>query len=159
VIPCGSLVQLVVMQLSVPFTLPLIMPSAVVPVVNVCCQSSEQFPPSSQVWEQLRIRSGWVNLPLASVCHVPRVAPTSIFMSASLTKPGSSLPPTSGFWEKREARNRGADMDGNVCATREIEEHLYIITLGSGMLAPFSVQYWAASVSPVLAGQTDEQTE
>jgi len=45
---------------------------------------------------------------------MPGVAPTSIFMSAPLNKPGSSLPPTSVFWEKGEARNRGADMDGNV---------------------------------------------
>jgi len=51
--------------------------------------------------------------------NASRVAPTSIFMSATLSKPGFSLPPTSVSWEKGEARNRGAAMDGNVCATRD----------------------------------------
>jgi predicted RNase H-like HicB family nuclease len=40
-------------------------------------------------------------------------------MSAPMSKPRSSLPPTSVFWEKGEAGERGADTEGKACTTRE----------------------------------------
>ncbi|GEM_PF-5331916 len=55
----------------------------------------------------------------SNIGTAPRVAPTLVFMSAPLSKPGSSLPLTSEFWGEAEVCNPGADMDGNVYAARE----------------------------------------
>ena len=69
--------------------------------------------------------------------------PTSIFMSAPVSKLRSFLPPTSGFWDKGEAPNQGADMDGNVCATRGWRP-------GSGRQKLCAPQIWSASPFPAL---------